>query len=176
MGLFLRFHQVATAHSELVSYNEDGGKPHVPPYHHPLCLHAAQLHMLLSHSPTAKSSENHVPLALSPKRQHMGEKKGRNGHTYTDIHTHTHTQSSQIIRSLDNGQKAVKEWKVEVSGMWNENTQIQWWWKLVILERWEGLGGDCWRINQFSMLIYNDTDSSYTHFNWIVSINIPALV
>lgn len=41
----------------------EGREPHIPPYHHPPSLHAAQPHMLLSHSPTATSSENHAPSA-----------------------------------------------------------------------------------------------------------------
>lgn len=60
-----------------------GGWPHIPPYHHPPSLHAAQPHMLLSHSPTATSSENHAPSAYHRKKNkkngatHGGERQKR---------------------------------------------------------------------------------------------------
>lgn len=105
---------MTTAHSKLVfCFKGMRGKPHVPPYHHhPLCLHAAQLHMLLSHSPTAKSSENHAPLALPAKGQHMG-KKGRHGH----IQRANHKEVRQWTESSQRKKRRKSE-------MWTENRQI----------------------------------------------------
>ena len=54
--------------------------------------------MLLSHSPTAMSSENHVPLAYHRKGNTWGRKE--------DMDTHTHTYSGQIkgSRTMDRNQ------------------------------------------------------------------------
>lgn len=79
------------------------GKAHVPPDHHPPRLHAAQLHMLLSHSPTATSSENHAPLAYHRKGNTWREgEKGRHGHT----HTHTQRPNEKEVRQwTENNQR-----------------------------------------------------------------------
>lgn len=80
------------------------GKPHVPPYHHPLCLHAAQLRMRLSHSPTAKSSENHAPLAYHRKGNTWG-RRGRHGHTQRPNHKEVRqwTETSQRVENRGGG-------------------------------------------------------------------------
>lgn len=107
VGLFLH---LLTGHSTLwisLLQGGGGGEPHVPPYHHPPCLHAAQLHMLLSHSPTAMSSENHAPLAYHRKE---GNTWGRK----EDMDTHTHTVAkSKEVRQWT---ETIKEWRTEDGG------------------------------------------------------------
>lgn len=108
------------------------GQPHVPPYHHPPSLHAAQLHMLLSHSPTAMSSENHAPLAYHRKGNTWGRKEDMD----TDV-----AAKSKEVRQWTEGKKMNErvedrrgEGRGEI-GMKQNKRKLLRGWKLVSLER-----------------------------------------